>query len=391
MVAPSPHRTEVVVVGAGMAGTSVAAELAPRRRTVLLEMEEHPAYHATGRSAAVFSEGYGNAVVRALTRASRPFLEEPPPGFTDEPLLLPRGWMFVARPDQLEYLGRIEQEIASTGGRLRALDPAEATARVPILRRDYLAGALWDATAMDVDVHALHQGFLRRLRAAGGELVTSARVLALERARGAWRVETEQGAFEAPLLVDAAGAWADEVGRLAGAVPVGLQPMRRTVVLLDLPGGVAAAHWPLVIDAEEQFYFKPESGKLLASPADETPSAPCDARPDDLDVAIAVDRVVRACDLEVQHVARRWAGLRSFVADRTPVVGPDPRAEGFVWLAAQGGAGIQTSPALARVAAALALGEPVPADIARQGVSARDLSPARLAGAGGVPWGGAGG
>jgi D-arginine dehydrogenase len=192
-------------------------------------------------------------------------------------------------------------------------------------------------------------------------------------------VETEQGAFSAPLVVDAAGAWADELGRLAGAMPIGLVPMRRTALLLDPPAGIQVARWPLVIDAEEQFYFKPESGKLLVSPADETPSPPCDARPDDLDVAIAVDRLTRACDLEVHHVARRWAGLRSFVPDRTPVAGPDPRADGFVWLAGQGGAGIQTAPALARLTAALALGEPVPPDIAAEGVSARQLSPARFA------------
>ena len=372
-----PRRTDVVVIGAGIAGASLAAELASRRQVVLLEMEEHAGYHTTGRSAAVFAEGYGNAVVRALTRASRPFLAAPPRGVAEHPLLVPRGWMFVGRDDQLEHLAQLEREIAGT---LRAISPAEAIARAPILRREYVVGALWDETAMDVDVHALHHGFLRLLRAAGGELVTSARVRGLDRAGGAWRVDTERGTFEAPLVVNAAGAWADEVGRLAGAMRIGLVPMRRTIVLLDPPAGVELARWPLVIDAEEEFYFKPESGKILASPADETPSPPCDAHADDLDVAIAVDRLTRACDLEVRHIPRRWAGLRSFVADRTPVAGFDPGAEGFFWFAGQGGFGIQTAPALARLGAAIALGDAVPDDLTAAGVSARDVAPGRLAG-----------
>lgn len=373
----SSRSADVLVIGAGIAGASVAAELAPRRRVALLEMEDHPGYHTTGRSAAVFAEAYGNEVVRALTRASRAFLASPPPAFSEHPLLLPRGWMFLAREDQLSVLEQLRAEIATAGGALHALTPAEAAARVPVLRREYLAAALWDASAMDIDVHALHQGYLRRLRAAGGELVTAARVRALEHSGEGWRVETEQGAFRAPLVVDAAGAWADEVGQLAGAARIGLVPMRRTAVLLDPPRAMDIARWPLVIDAEEQFYFKPESGKILASPADETPSPPCDARPDDLDVAIAVDRITHACDLDVHHVARKWAGLRSFVPDRTPVAGFDPRAPGFFWLAGQGGAGIQTAPALARLAAAVALGEPVPADIEDAGVDARRLSPSR--------------
>jgi len=370
-----PRQADVVVIGAGIAGASLAAELAPRRRVLLLEMEEHAGYHTTGRSAAIFAEGYGNAVVRALTRASRPFLSAPPPGFAEGPLLVPRGWMFVGREDQRAVLAALERE---TAGTLRAISPAEAIARAPILRPAYVAGALWDEAASDIDVHGLHQGFLRLLRVAGGELVTDARVRGLERRGGRWRVDTERGSFDAALVVNAAGAWADEVGRLAGALPIGLEPMRRTIVLLEPPAGVEVARWPLVIDADEEFYFKPESGRILASPADETPSPPCDAHADDLDIAICVDRLIRACDLDVRHVARRWAGLRSFVRDRTPVAGFDPRAEGFFWCAGQGGFGIQTAPALARLAASVALGDTVPDDIAAAGVSARDVAPGRL-------------
>jgi D-arginine dehydrogenase len=380
-LAPSTHprACDAVVVGAGIAGASVAAELSSRCRVVLLEMEEQPGHHTTGRSAAVFAEAYGNRVVRALTRASRAFLESPPDGFSEGPLLGPRGALFVASAEQLPALAALEREIASTGGAVRAVGVDEAVARVPILRRDYVAGALLDDAAMDVDVHALHHGYLRRLRRAGGELLTRARAVALRPEGGGWRVETELGAFTAPRVVNAAGAWADEVGALAGAARIGLAPLRRTAFLVDAPRGMAISSWPLVLDAEERFYFKPESGRLLASPADETPSPPCDARPEDLDIAIAIDRITRACALAMDHVGRRWAGLRSFVADRTPVAGEDPRAEGFFWLAGQGGYGIQTAPALARLASALVLGEPIPADIAAEGVAAADLSPARLA------------
>jgi D-arginine dehydrogenase len=342
-------------------------------------MEEQPGHHTTGRSAAVFAEAYGNRVVRALTRASRAFLEAPPAGFSEQPLLSARGALFIASSEQLPALAALQHEVASTAGAMRSVSVEEAIARVPILRRDYVAGALLDDTAKDVDVHALHHGYLRCLRRAGGEIVTRARAVALHREGSGWRVETETGAFTSPRVVNAAGAWADEVGALAGAVRIGLSALRRTAFLVDAPRGMAISSWPLILDAEERFYFKPESGKLLASLADETPSVPCDARPEDLDIAIAIDRITRACDLRIDHVGRRWAGLRSFVADRTPVAGADPRAEGFFWLAGQGGYGIQTAPALARITSALVLGETIPADVAAQGVSVDDLSPARIA------------
>ncbi len=376
---PSPHRCDVLVIGAGIAGASVAAELAPRRRVAVLEMEDQPGYHTTGRSAAVFAECYGNRVVRALTRASRRFLEQTPPG-AEVPLLSPRGWLSIARADQLARLGDFQREILSHGGTLRPLSGPEACALVPILRPGHVAAALLDPSAMDIDVHALHQLYLARLRQAGGQVVTGARALRFGRAGGDWRVHTALGDFAAPVIVDAAGAWADEVGRLAGAAAIGLVPMRRTALIIDPPRGARIAGWPLVADVDESFYFKPEGRTLLASPADETPSEPCDARPEDLDVAIAVDRIGAACDLEVSHVRRKWAGLRSFVADRSPVAGFDLRAPGFFWLAGQGGYGIQTAPALSRLAAALALGEPVPADIAAEGVSAAQLAPDRLVG-----------
>lgn len=381
----SIRRTDVLVVGAGIAGASVAAELAPHRRVTVLEMEDHPGYHTTGRSAAVFAECYGSPLVRALTRASRPFLERSQPG-AEAPLLTPRGWLFIAREDQVARLDELERELEAKSGTVRRVSGEEARALVPILRRGHVAAALLDASAMDIDVDALHQLYLRRLRAAGGETVTGARAAAVERSGDAWLLHTARGDFAAPVVVDAAGAWADEVGRLMGAAPIGLVPMRRTAAMLDPPRGIQVAGWPMVVDADEEFYFKPDAGKLLASPADETPSPPCDARPDDLDVAVAIDRITTACELEVSHVGRRWAGLRSFVADRNPVVGYDRVVPGLFWLAGQGGYGIQTAPAMGRLAAALVREEPVPADLAAEGVTTAELAPGR-AGLRGSPLG----
>jgi len=232
---------------------------------------------------------------------------------------------------------------------------------------------------MDIDVHALHQGYLRGLRERGGALTCNAEVQALSRHGGRWRVQMRAGEMAAPLIVNAAGAWADEIARLAGARPIGLLPKRRTAITFDLPQGAAVAGWPAVIDVDEQWYFKPDAGRLLASPADETPSAPCDAQPDEYDVALLVDRLTRVTTLQVPRIRARWAGLRSFVADRTIVAGFDAQIEGFFWLAGQGGYGIQTAPAVARLAAALVAGRAMPPDIAELGVDAAALSPERLA------------
>ena len=260
----------------------------------------------------------------------------------------------------------------------RLLSAEEAHARVPVFRAGYLGGAALEEGSADIDVHALHQGFLRLARAHGASLHCSTPVEALERARGRWRLETRAGAIEAPVIVDAAGAWGDELARRAGVAPLGLQPLRRTALTIAPPAGMDAAAWPAAIDIDEQFYFKPDAGALLLSPADETPSAPCDAQPEELDVALAVDRFEQATGQPVRRVTHRWAGLRTFAPDRTPVVGFDPKVEGFFWLVGQGGFGIQTAAALGRVAAALAAGEAMPADVAAQGVAAAMLAPARL-------------
>ena len=368
---------DVIVLGAGMAGASLAATLAPSRQVVLIELEEQPGLHATGRSAAMFFESYGNPTVRALTRASRAFFEAPPSGFADAPLLSPRAALFVADEPKLPALEALLEAHAETTHFI-GLDGDEARQRCPILRPDWIAGGLLDESGHDMDVAAIHLGYLRLGRHAGLRLVTGAGESTLERTAAGWRVRTLAGDFAAPVLVNATGAWADRVARAAGVQPIGLTPLRRTAVLLPAPAEHDITRWPMVIDAEEEFYFKPDAGKLLLSPANEDPMDPCDAMPDDIDVAIAVDRFEQATTVQVTRVGHSWAGLRSFVADRSPVAGYAPDATGFFWLAGQGGYGIQMAPALARAAAALLDGSPLPEDIALQGVTAQMLAPERL-------------
>ena len=360
-----------------MAGASVAAELASSRRVILLEAEDQPGMHATGRSAAMFFESYGNATVRALTRASREFLERPPTGFAAAPLLSPRGAMFVADAPRLFLLEAMLEADPVTCD-FRPLDVAEARAQCPLLSEDWVAGGLLDESGHDMDVAAIHLGYLKQGRHAGMQLVTGAGDTRIARVGNVWQVQTRVGMFAAPVLVNAAGAWADVVAKQAGVRPIGLQPLRRTAVLIAAPAGYDIARWPMVIDVEDEFYFKPDAGKLLLSPANEDPMPPCDAFPDDIDVAIAVDRFENATGTRVDRVGHSWAGLRSFVADRSPVAGFDAEAPGFFWLAGQGGYGIQMAPALARAAAALVTGGPLPADVADQGVTEHELSPARL-------------
>ena len=372
------ERWQVVVIGAGIAGASVAAELAALgARVLLLEREGEAGYHTTGRSAALFTVAYGPPVIRALSRASEPMFRAPrgSDAVSPAPLLRPRGALFIARADQAGSLAAMEAELGSAVAPVTA---AEARARVPILRPDYVAGGLIDASAADIDVDALHRGCLRSLTARGGVLRLRAGVLAIGRDGAGWRIDTPAGELQAEIVVNAAGAWADVLAGMAGVAPVGLVPKRRTALLVAPPEGQQIDTWPLTVDIDETFYLKPDAGKLLLSPADETPSPPCDASPEELDVAIAIDRVQQAMDLPVRRVEHKWAGLRSFVADKAPVVGYDPDAPGFFWLAGQGGYGIQSAPALARWAAAAVLGLPAPADVADQGVAAAMLAPGRL-------------
>lgn len=370
---------DVVVVGGGIAGASAAAFLSETKRVVLLERESHPGYHTSGRSAALFSETYGNATVRGLSVGSRAFLERPPAGFADHPILSPRGGLFVGRTEHLAEIAKRAADGAALVPSVRAVDGQEARRMVPILRADVVAGGILEPDAMDIDTHGLLQGFLKVVRSNGGRVVTDAEVTALDRGPGGWAVTTPAGTFAAPVVVNAAGAWADVLARMAGAAPVGLVPKRRTAFMVEPPAGVDIRDWPITGTVEENFYFKPDAGMLLCSPEDETPSEPCDAQPEEIDIAIAVDRIQGTADLPVRRIGRKWAGLRSFVADKTPVVGFDPKVDGFFWLAGQGGYGFQTAPAMAATAAALATGRPMPADLAAFGVTEAALSPARFA------------
>ena len=367
-----------IVVGAGIAGASAAYELAKVAPVIILERESQPGYHTTGRSAAVFSEIYGNATIRAVTIRSRSFFASPPNGFADHPLWAPRQTLMVARADQMEKLRLAYEEWARLVPSIQFLEGNRARNVTPMLKPDYVAGAVIDAGASDLDVNEIHHGFLRGAARAGAKLVCNAEVSALSRDSAGWRVQTKAGEFAGRVVVNAAGAWGDEIGVLAGARPVGLVPKRRTAVLFDPAPAADVRTWPIIIDADEQFYFKPDAGKLLGSPADETASPPCDAQPEEIDVAIAVDRIEQAANFRVQRVLRKWAGLRSFVADKSPVVGFDSELPGFFWLVAQGGYGIQTAPALGRIAAALARGAEIPEDLRELGVAAENLSPARI-------------
>jgi D-arginine dehydrogenase len=368
---------DFIVIGGGIAGISAAAELARSGRVLLLEREERLAYHTTGRSAAFFTVNYGNDIIRGLTAASGPFLSEPPEGFTEAPLMSPHPVITIARSNQDAAFAANLTEATASPCSIVEIDPAEAEAMIGVMAPGYIARAHIEPDAQAMDVDLIHGGFRRQLGTRGGEITCKAEVLGLARQDGVWQVETSAGTFQAPVVVNAAGAWADVVAGLAGAKPVGLQPKRRTVILFAQPDGIDMSACPLVIDCEELFYFKPDAGMVLASPADETDSPPCDAQPEELDIARVVQSIETATTLRVRRVEHKWAGLRSFVSDRTLVVGPDPEVDGFIWLAGQGGYGIMTSPAVSRAAAALATGNAWPADIAAYDIRPEQLSPAR--------------
>lgn len=376
-MADSTLETDVIVIGAGIAGASVAATLALTKSVTLLEMETQPGYHTTGRSAAVFAPSYGPPGVRALTRVSRAFYEAPPQGFTDAPLFSPRKILMIARADQADSLAALIDGVVSKTA-VEQLDEAGMRAHQPLLRPGYAAGGMLDRGGQDIDVAALHQGYLRQLKARGSRIVTAAPVEGLERQGDHWLVTTPKGVFRAPVVVNAAGAWADQLGALAGAEHIGLTPKRRTALIVDEPSGFAARDAPITIDVDEKFYLKPDAGRLLISPADETPVAPCDAQPDEMDVAICADRIMTAFDLDIRRINNKWAGLRSFVTDKEPVIGFSNVVPGFFWMAGQGGYGIQSAPGAASLAAALISADPVPEALLAEGFDPAQVAPMRM-------------
>lgn len=377
---------DFAIVGAGIAGVSAAFHLAPKARVVILEREHVAAYHTTGRSAALHSETYGSAEIRAITVASGRFYRNPPQGFADHPLLTPRGALIAGRAEQKAAMQKSAADYARLVPSVRWLEGPEVLKLHPLLKPEAAGGgAIFEPEADDMDVAAIHGGFLKGARAAGAVLRLNSEVTALDRRDGRWTIWFKEGEeISAANIIDAAGAWADVLGGLAGCMPVGLVPKRRTAFTFDSPPdlvqrGVDISKLPMVIDFDETWYIKPEVGQFLASPADETPSEPCDAQPEEMDVAIAVDRIETGTTLQIRRIKNKWAGLRSFVSDKNLVAGYDPKVEGFFWLAGQGGYGIQTGYAAGQLAASLALGKGLPKDVADLGVTEAALSPGRFA------------
>ncbi len=367
---------DFLVVGGGVAGLSAAWALSRHGRVEVLEAEAATAYHASGRSATYYHFGIGNRPVRLLTRASGEFFRRTPEGFSEVALAHQAPAMMVVREGQEALFERNLAEMASITGSAHEIDEQEVQARVPVLRtgRGGIVRALLDPAACRLDGHALMSAFIAGLRSRGGRVWTGAPVETIERRAAHWRLQTPRGEFRAPVLVNAAGAWADDLAIRAGVRPLGLRALRRTLISFDPPEGLDVRGWPLVRSLADEFYFLPEGTRLLASPADETPSPPCDAQPEEYDVALAAWRVEQVTTMTVRQVVHKWAGLRTFAADRVPVAGFAPDAPGFFWLAGQGGYGLQTAPALAEATAALVADAPWPEALA---LGPSDLAPTR--------------
>ncbi|MDJ0923868.1 MAG: FAD-binding oxidoreductase [Acidimicrobiia bacterium] len=369
--------SDFIVIGGGIAGASAAYELAGHGRVVLLERESVAGYHTTGRSAALYTAAWEKGLWRTLAMSSRPFLEDPPAGFVEYPLLAPLPVLMIGRDDQRTL---VEALVADAGRDVetRIVKAAEAEQLCPLLRTGYVALAALEPDSMAIDVDALHQGFLRGVRKRGGAVKLSHGVDRIRRISGGWNVAAGDVEMTAPVVVNAAGAWCDVVAGLAGVAKIGLVPKRRSAFTFAAPEGISLEALPMVIDVAEQFYFKPDAGQLMGSLAEATPMEPHDVRPEEIDVARGIARIEAATTLRITHVRRTWAGLRSFVEDGVPVVGEDDSAPGFFWLAGQGGAGIMTSPTLAQLVTGLIIDKRVPEKLASIGISEAALGVGRL-------------
>lgn len=379
---------DFLVVGGGIAGLSAAARLAAHGRVIVIEAEDAIGYHSSGRSVSFSHYGIGGPVVRGLTAWSRSFFEAQPEGFCDTPIARTAPSLYFANAETLPALEALAEGMAEYTDAIEWIDAAAMAALCPILRTGpgEAETGLLDPTGLKLDADALLQSFARSVRAGGGQIETGRRIAAIANEKGKWRVDTESGErFEAPLLIDAAGAWADSLATLAGVAPLGLQPKRRTIIAVDPAAGTDISRWPFVHSAAGDFYMLPEAGQLLVSPVDEVRDDPCDAAPDEYDVALAADRLEHYTHLRVARIAHRWAGLRSFVADRVPTAGFAPDSPGFFWLAGQGGYGLQTAPAMAAIAEALVTGSAWPEGLAELGVARDAIEPARLFADSGAP------
>ncbi|WP_321325056.1 FAD-dependent oxidoreductase [uncultured Parasphingorhabdus sp.] len=345
---------DVIIIGAGIAGASIAAEIGADRSVLLLEAEDHPGYHSTGRSAAFWTESYGGPLVQPLTSASRAFLETPPEDFSETPFLGPRGAVNIGRDDEQHLAEQFLADFADSGVRMERWSREQTAALVPDLKPAW-QHAVYEPDCRDIDVAALHAAYLRSASRKGVKLICRAPVSAITKKDGLWELTAGDHSCRAVLLVNAAGAWADTIARMAGVTPVGIQPLIRNMVQIETDPPSSQA-MPLVVGLDGSFYFKPEAGGAYwLSPHDEIPSLPGDVAPDELSVATAIDRFEKVMDVDIKRVSRKWAGLRSFAPDRLPVIGFDSTAEDFFWFAGQGGFGIQTAPAAAKLAGSLLL------------------------------------
>jgi D-arginine dehydrogenase len=368
--------TDFVVIGGGIAGVAAAAYLAPHGEVALLEMEPGLAYHTSGRSAAMLVENYGSAGSRPLVKAARPFLENPPSGSVDAPLLSDRAVMWVAGPGSMVDLEEKAAKGRANGADSRILGTAEVLEHMPAMRREWVTGGLYESSGADIDVAALHQAFVRIARSHQAEIHTGSPVTDIRRNGDGWAVSTGNGTFAAKAVINASGAWGDEVARLAGVAPIGLQPYRRTAFMV--PGSEDSARWPMVVETDEQWYLRPDGVQFLCSLAEEVPSEPSDPRPRMEDVALAIERINTATTLGIRTVNSQWTGLRTFSPDRDLVIGEDPTAPGFFWLVGQGGIGMQTSPAYGALIASLVIDSALPPGFDEVGVDPERTSPARF-------------
>jgi D-arginine dehydrogenase len=371
---------DFLVIGGGIAGLSAAAALAPHGRVILLEAEEAIGTHSSGRSATFAHYGIGDRTVRGLTSWSRRFFLDPPEGFADVPLARAAGALFIAREEMLPTLDALEAEMRRFTDTTSRVGEAEMRALCPILKTGpgaVVAGVL-DSGGLKLDADALLQGYARQLRARGGEVRTGARVTAIRRAGKDWEVEAAGQRVTAPVLVNAGGAWADHIAQMADVPPLGLSAKRRTIIVVDPPADLDVRSWPFIKTATDEFYMLPEAGRLMTSPVDEVPDDPCDAQPEEYDLALAAWRLEEYTTLSVSRIAHRWAGLRTFTADRVPTAGFAPDAPGFFWLAGQGGYGLQTAPAMAAIVESLVTRGEWPTELAELGVEPSQIRPERL-------------
>lgn len=369
---------DVIVIGGGIAGISAAHELAKTRSVAVLDMETTLAFHTTGRSAATFLETYGGPEIRALTTGSRAFLENPPETFDGSPLS-PLGLVWAATAGDEAKIDRMYVEMRRLVPSVQIITPEQAHAINPILNKDYISAGLYEPDAREIDVHALHQGYARGFKGAG-VVHTAARVVTARREDDIWTLTDSGGQrYRAPLVVNAAGSWVDVIAAIHGVRGIGIRPLRRTIFMVPSPEGSRTAGLPMTADVNDEFYVKPDGEQYLCSPADEVLQQPSDPRPDELEIARAIEVINDATCLGVRHVRSTWAGLRNFAPDRVPIIGYDRDVEGFFWLAGQGGYGIQTAPAIASLAMSLIDGKGVPAGLAARGLTAASVSPARFA------------